>query len=83
LAFAAKRRSSSAPKSCRSLTAPPIADLPNQFGQAKENHSGGRFTKQSQHFRRLVLPHAIAAYIDAQMEQAALAMQKALGRHAA
>src|ERR1700733_5781484 len=30
-----------------------------------------------------VLPHAIAAYIDAQMEQAALAMQKALGRHAA
>jgi hypothetical protein len=30
-----------------------------------------------------VLPHAITAYIDAQMEQAALAMQKALGRHAA
>jgi hypothetical protein len=30
-----------------------------------------------------VLPHAIAAYIDAQMEQAALAMQKALERHAA
>jgi hypothetical protein len=30
-----------------------------------------------------VLPHEIAAYIDAQMEQAALAMQKALGRHAA
>jgi hypothetical protein len=50
LAFAAKRRSSSAPKSCRSLTAPPIADLPNQFGQAKENHSRGRFTKQSQLF---------------------------------
>ena len=30
-----------------------------------------------------VLPHEIASYIDAQMEQAALAMQKALGRHAA
>jgi Polyketide cyclase / dehydrase and lipid transport len=30
-----------------------------------------------------VLPHEIAAYIDAQMEQAALAMQKALGRHTA
>src|SRR3977135_2268930 len=30
-----------------------------------------------------VLPHEIAAYIDGQMEQAALAMQKALGRHAA
>jgi len=29
-----------------------------------------------------VLPHEIAPYIDAQMEQAALAMQKALGRHA-
>jgi carbon monoxide dehydrogenase subunit G len=30
-----------------------------------------------------MLPHEIAAYIDGQMEQAALAMQKALGRHAA
>ena len=30
-----------------------------------------------------VLPHEIAAHIDAQMDQAALAMQKALGRHAA
>jgi carbon monoxide dehydrogenase subunit G len=30
-----------------------------------------------------VLPHEIAPYIDAQMDQAALAMQKALGRHAA
>ena len=30
-----------------------------------------------------VLPHEIASYIDAQMEQAALAMQKARGRHAA
>jgi carbon monoxide dehydrogenase subunit G len=30
-----------------------------------------------------VLPHAIAPYIDAQMDQAALAMQKNLGRHAA
>ena len=30
-----------------------------------------------------VLPHEIASYIDAQMDQAALAMQKALGRHAA
>ena len=29
-----------------------------------------------------VLPHEIAPYIDAQMDQAALAMQKALGRHA-
>ena len=30
-----------------------------------------------------VLPHEIAPYIDAQMDQAALAMQKALGRSAA
>ena len=30
-----------------------------------------------------VLPHEIAPYIDAQMDQAALAMQKTLGRHAA
>jgi len=30
-----------------------------------------------------VLPHDIAPYIDAQMDQAALAMQKALGRSAA
>jgi hypothetical protein len=30
-----------------------------------------------------VLPHEIAPYIDAQMDQAALAMRKALGRHAA
>ena len=30
-----------------------------------------------------VLPHEIAPYIDAQMDQAALAMQKALGRNAA
>jgi carbon monoxide dehydrogenase subunit G len=30
-----------------------------------------------------VLPHEIAPYMDAQMDQAALAMQKALGRHAA
>jgi carbon monoxide dehydrogenase subunit G len=30
-----------------------------------------------------VLPHEIAPYIDAQMDQAALAMQKALGRAAA
>jgi hypothetical protein len=30
-----------------------------------------------------VLPNEIAAYIDAQMDQAALAMQKALGRKAA
>ena len=30
-----------------------------------------------------VLPHEIAPYIDGQMDQAALAMQKALGRHAA
>ena len=30
-----------------------------------------------------VLPHEIAAYIDGQMDQAALAMQKALGRNAA
>jgi hypothetical protein len=30
-----------------------------------------------------VLPHEIARYIDAQMDQAALAMQKALGREAA
>jgi hypothetical protein len=30
-----------------------------------------------------VLPHDIAPYIDAQMDQAALAMQKALGRNAA
>jgi carbon monoxide dehydrogenase subunit G len=30
-----------------------------------------------------VLPHEIAPYIDAQMDQAALAMQKALGRRAA
>jgi hypothetical protein len=30
-----------------------------------------------------VLPNEIAAYIDAQMDQAALAMQKALGRNAA
>ena len=30
-----------------------------------------------------VLPHEIAAHIDAQMDQAALAMQKALGRSAA
>src|SRR5258705_2462341 len=30
-----------------------------------------------------VLPHEIAAHIDAQMDQAALAMQKALRRHAA
>jgi hypothetical protein len=30
-----------------------------------------------------VLPHTIAPYIDAQMDQAALAMQKNLGRHAA
>ena len=30
-----------------------------------------------------VLPHEIAAHIDAQMDQAALAMQKALGRRAA
>ncbi len=30
-----------------------------------------------------VLPHEIAAHIDAQMDQASLAMQKALGRHAA
>jgi carbon monoxide dehydrogenase subunit G len=30
-----------------------------------------------------VLPHEIAPYIDAQMDQAALATQKALGRHAA
>jgi hypothetical protein len=30
-----------------------------------------------------VLPHEIAPYIDAQMDQAALAMQKKLGRHAA
>ena len=29
-----------------------------------------------------VLPHEIAPYIDAQMDQAALAMQKALGRNA-
>jgi hypothetical protein len=29
-----------------------------------------------------VLPHEIAPYIDAQMDQAALAMQKTLGRHA-
>jgi len=29
------------------------------------------------------LPHEIAPYIDAQMDQAALAMQKTLGRHAA
>jgi hypothetical protein len=39
------------------LTAPPITDLPNQFGQAKENHSRGRFTKQSQLFRSLVSDH--------------------------
>jgi carbon monoxide dehydrogenase subunit G len=30
-----------------------------------------------------VLPHEIAPYIDAQMDQAALAMQKTLGRNAA
>jgi hypothetical protein len=30
-----------------------------------------------------VLPHEIAPYIDAQMDQAALAMQEALGRAAA
>jgi len=30
-----------------------------------------------------VLPHEIAPYIDAQMDQGALAMQKALGRNAA
>lgn len=30
-----------------------------------------------------VLPHEIAPYIDAQMDQAALAMQRALGRNAA
>jgi carbon monoxide dehydrogenase subunit G len=30
-----------------------------------------------------VLPHEIAPYIDGQMDQAALAMQKKLGRHAA
>jgi hypothetical protein len=30
-----------------------------------------------------VLPHEIAPYIDGQMDQAALAMQKALGRNAA
>jgi hypothetical protein len=30
-----------------------------------------------------VLPNEIAPYIDAQMDQAALAMQKALGRNAA
>jgi Polyketide cyclase / dehydrase and lipid transport len=30
-----------------------------------------------------VLPHEIAPYVDAQMDQAALAMQKALGRSAA
>jgi hypothetical protein len=30
-----------------------------------------------------VLPHEIAPYVDGQMEQAALAMQKALGRKAA
>jgi hypothetical protein len=30
-----------------------------------------------------VLPHEIAPYIDAQMDQAALAMQKKLGRSAA
>jgi hypothetical protein len=30
-----------------------------------------------------VLPHEVAPYIDAQMDQAALAMQKALGRNAA
>jgi hypothetical protein len=30
-----------------------------------------------------VLPHEIAPYMDAQMDQAALAMQKALGRAAA
>ena len=30
-----------------------------------------------------VLPNEIAPYIDGQMDQAALAMQKALGRHAA
>jgi len=30
-----------------------------------------------------VLPHEIAPYIDAQMDQAALAMRKTLGRHAA
>jgi hypothetical protein len=30
-----------------------------------------------------VLPHEIAPYIGAQMDQAALAMRKALGRHAA
>jgi polyketide cyclase/dehydrase/lipid transport protein len=30
-----------------------------------------------------VLPHEVAPYIDAQMDQAALAMRKALGRHAA
>jgi len=29
------------------------------------------------------LPHEIAPYVDAQMDQAALAMQKALGRSAA
>jgi hypothetical protein len=30
-----------------------------------------------------VLPHEIAPYMDAQMDHAALAMQKALGRHSA
>jgi hypothetical protein len=30
-----------------------------------------------------VLPHEIAPYIDAQMDQAALAMQKAFGRSTA
>ena len=30
-----------------------------------------------------VLPHAVAPYIDAQMDQAALAMQRSLGRSAA
>ena len=30
-----------------------------------------------------VLPHEIAPYIETQMDQAALSMQKALGRHAA